>query len=125
MQYAAIDGFVSFELYRPIKIIERGRTYCPGCLVKQEEEAERAFDAMQAKRCMPPPPGYVDDGAPSAPWGDVSAWNKKRQQDAAGGWGESSKKKDSAGGWGAYGDNSKKKKQDTDAADGLGSHVYP
>ena len=90
VQYAAIDGFVSFELYRQIKIIERGRaylvpiapppplalepieTYCPSCLVKQEEE-ERAIDAMQGKRCMPPPPGYVDDGAPSKLWGDFRA----------------------------------------------------
>ena len=47
---------------------------------------------------MPPLPGYVDDGAPSAPWGDVHAWNKKRQKDVAGGWGDSSKKEDNAGG---------------------------
>ena len=83
MKYVAIDGFVSFELYRQIKFIERGRarlvpiapppplapepiaTYCPSCLVKQEEE-ERASDAKRGKWCMLPPSGSKDDGAPSA-----------------------------------------------------------
>ena len=73
---------------------------------------------------MPPPPGYVDDGAPSAPWGDVCAWKNKRQHGTAGGWGDSSNKEDSAGGRGA--DSLKKKiKQDDEGAGGSGSHVYP
>ena len=48
---------------------------------------------------MPPPPGYVDDGAPSKPWGDFRAWEKKRQLEyAPGGWGDNSNKEDIAAG---------------------------
>ena len=129
--HAVVDGFVSFNLYHQIKIIERGRahlipiapppppapqpiaTYCPSCLEKKEEE-ERARDANRGKRCMPPP-GNKDDGAPSVlagGWDDVRTWKKKKLHDGAGGWGD-------------FRSSKKKIKQDDNGAGGSGSHVYP
>ena len=104
LRYAAVDGYVSFELYRKLKIIERGRahlvpiaplppapqppiaTYCPNCLEKEEEESSRG--AKRARQFMSPP-GSDDEGAPSAlagGSGDDAAWKKQADEVDDGSW---------------------------------------
>ena len=45
LRYAAVDGYVSYELYHTIKRLERSlqcqQPYCPGCLAKERSTMKR------------------------------------------------------------------------------------
>ena len=68
LDYAAVDGYVSYELYRKIQRIEMGLQpqpkYCPGCLAKVERSTTKRRSSS-----------YWDDDGRWKEVGDGSDWN--------------------------------------------------
>ena len=87
---AAVDGYVSYELYRKIKRIEmqlqRQPKYCPGCVA-------RAKNRSTTKRRS----SYWDNDGRRKEVGDGSVWDVNHDDD--GGWKQQATRWEDGSGW--------------------------